>query len=212
MPKIVVQKVNCGSCGAPLEIKSAFTRSLVCPFCDTTNNLTDTGLDPSGKMAKISDARSVFKLGRTGSLKDKRFEVLGRLRYGYEDGHWDEWFLEFESGRCGWVTEEEGEMTLFFKDKITQPIDDIDSIRVGQRVAVEGEQVFITEITDAQIMGGEGELHYTVKPGREVVHYEGNAGGRLVSIEVWPREIEVHKGNPVSYSEITMDEKEAPYS
>ena len=205
MAKIEIRRINCASCGAPLEIKSAFTKTVVCPFCDTTNVITDKGIDPSGKMAKLSQARSIFSIGRRGKLRGKDFEVLGRLRYGYEDGFWDEWFLHFEDGKCGWITEEEGEMSLFFKDLLTSPID-FDNIRVGKIIPIEDKKVFITEISECEIMGGEGELHYRVVPGKRLTHYEGNASGKLVSIEVWPNEIEVHTGEPIDYNEIEMEE------
>lgn len=212
MSSIVTRRVNCGSCGAPLEIKSAFTKSIVCPYCDTTNLIDEHGVDPSGKMAKLSMAPSIFSIGRKGSIKGKKFEVLGRLRYGYDEGFWDEWFLQFEGGKAGWITEEEGECSLFYKELITKPIENIDRIRVGQTVNVEGKRVFMTEIADVTVMGGEGELHYRVVPGKELVHMEGNANGRLVSIELWPREIEVHVGDPIDYSHIKMEKEEDPYS
>jgi len=212
MAEIKIRRKNCGSCGAPLEIKSAFTKSIICPYCDTTNIIEEKGVNPQGKMAKISEAFSIFNIGRTGKIKNQKFEVLGRLRYGYDEGYWDEWFLQFDNGEAKWLTEEEGECSIFQKELITKPIENIDSLRVGQFVDVEGKRVFITEITDCKILGGEGELHYNVVPGKELVHYEGNAGGKLVSLEIWPREIEVHSGEPISYKDIQMDKEEDPYS
>jgi len=208
MAKIETRQINCGSCGAPIELKSAFTKSIVCPFCDTTNIITDMGVDPTGRMAKIAEAPSVFKIGRTGTLKGRKFEVLGRLRYGYDEGFWDEWFLQFEDGQCGWVTEEEGEMSLFFKELLTEPIEDLENIRVGKTVKVQNKNVFVTEITDAVIKGGEGELHYPVVTGKTVTHYEGNSSGKLVSIELWPKELEVHTGEPILYKDLNFDEKD----
>jgi hypothetical protein len=45
-----------------------------------------------------------------------------------------------------------------------------------------------------------------------VLHVEGNAGGKLISLEVWPREIEVHVGGPIMYRDVVMDRKEDPYA
>jgi LSD1 subclass zinc finger protein len=212
MAEIEVKRINCGSCGAPLELRSAFTKSIVCQFCETTNLVDDKGINPTGKMAKISQARSIFAIGRTGTLKERKFEVLGRLRYGYDEGFWDEWFLQFDDGQCGWVTEEEGEISLFNKDLLTSPIENIDKLRVGQYVQVEDKKVFLTEISECSILGGEGELHYRVTPGKPLLHLEGNADGKLVSIEVWPKEIEIHNGIPILYRDVVMDKVEDPYA
>ena len=122
------------------------------------------GVDPTGKMAKLADTRSIFAIGRTGTMKGKKFEVLGRLRYGYDEGFWDEWFVQFEDGHCEWLTEEEGELSSFQKELLTRPIENIDSLRVGQMVDVEGKRVFLTEMTDASILGGEGELQLPGNP------------------------------------------------
>ncbi len=211
MSQMQLKQINCGSCGAPMEVKSAFTKSVVCPYCDTSNIIEDQGVDPTGKMAKLADSRSIFAIGRTGTMRGKKFEVLGRLRYGYDEGFWDEWFLQFDDGHCEWVTEEEGELSSFQKELLTQPIENIDRLRVGQMVDIEGKRVFITELTDATILGGEGELHYRVIPGKELLHMEGNAGGKLISLEVWPREIEVHTGGPILYKEVIMNKEESPY-
>jgi hypothetical protein len=212
MAEIEVRKINCASCGAPLELKSAFTKSIVCRFCDNTTSVEDKGVDPTGKMAKISQARSIFAIGRTGKLQGRAIEVLGRLRYGYDEGFWDEWFIQFADGQCAWLTEEEGELSVFQKHLLTSPIENLDRLRVGQFVQVEDKKVFITEMSDCTVMGGEGELHYHVIPGKQVLHMEGNAGGKLISLEVWPREIEVHVGGPIMYRDVVMDRKEDPYA
>lgn len=212
MAEILAKSINCASCGAPMEVNSAFTKTVICGYCGTTNALDDRGIDPTGKMAKLSQARSIFSIGRRGAMEKQKFQVLGRLRYGYDEGFWDEWFLQFDDGHCEWVTEEEGELSSFRKQLLTKPIENLDRIRVGQTVAIENHRVFITEICDATILGGEGELHYRVVPGKELLHIEGNSGGALVSVEVWPREIEVHTGKPVLYKDIVMEKESDPYA
>lgn len=212
MSRIETRKMNCPACGAPILIESAFTRSVVCPYCDTTSFLEDKGLDPGGKMAKLSQAPSIFALGCRGSIAGRPFKVLGRLRYGYEDGFWDEWFVQFDDGQAGWITEEEGECAIFFKELLTSRIAGVDNLRAGRTIRVNDLPVFVTEICEAEIAGGEGELHYRIIPHTPVRHIEGNAGGQLVSIEIWPREIEVHRGHPLDYQKIKMEKgEEQPY-
>ncbi len=71
-------------------------------------------------------------------------------------------------------------------------------------MAVENHRVFITKSATHQSWRRR-ELHYRVVPGKELLHVEGNSGGALVSIEVWPREIEVHTGKPILYKDIVME-------
>jgi hypothetical protein len=202
--KIEGRQLDCPACGAPLTVESAFTRTVVCTFCGQGLSLDDKGLNPTGRMARLSQAPSIFSIGRTGKVKGRKFKVLGRLRYDYEDGYWDEWFLKFEDGQAGWVTEEEGECALFFKELITAPME-LDAVRVGKSIFINNRPVFITEVQEASLAGGEGELNYRMVPGTSVRHIEGNASGTLVSVEVWPKEIEIHAGHPLEYNQISMD-------
>lgn len=204
MAGIETRQMSCPSCGAPLTLESAFTKTVVCSYCDQVSYLENTGLNPGGKMAKISEAPSIFSLRREGKIKGRKFRVLGRLRYDYDDGYWDEWYVRFDDGKAGWITEEEGECSLFFKEALTDAID-LDMARVGKKIMVNTRPVFITEIQNAVLAGGEGELQYRIVPGTEVKHIEGNSSGTLVSVEIWPGEIEVHAGHPVEYDQIEME-------
>ena len=53
-----------------------------------------------------------MSVGGSGRIHDHRFRVLGRVRYGYEMGYWDEWYLALDDGSTAWVSEDERELTL----------------------------------------------------------------------------------------------------
>ncbi len=206
MNTIDAKSFNCPSCGGHLQIEHAYTKTVVCQYCDTVSSVIDKTLNPSGKMAKLSEAPSIFSVGSAGALRGKRFEILGRLRYTYPSGFWDEWYLKFEDGKAGWLTEEEGECTLFFKTQITDAME-LDHIAIAKRINISGRSVFITEIQNAVISGGEGQLNYVVVPGASVRHIEGIDNGTLVSVEIWDNEIELHTGSEIGYEEITVEKK-----
>ena len=197
--------LNCPSCGATLKIEHAYTKTVVCAYCDTVSSVINKTLNPAGKMANLSDAPSIFKIGAKGTLKGSSFEVLGRLRYNYDSGFWDEWYLKFNNGKAGWLTEEEGECTLFFKAPITGDTD-IENLSIAHKSIINGNPVFITEIQTAAISGGEGQLNYVVVPGAKVKHIEGNCQGELISVEIWDNELEIHKGTAINYNDISIEQ------
>ena len=197
--------LNCPSCGGTLHIEHAYTKTVVCSYCDTVSGVRDKTLNPTGKMANLSEAPSIFKVGVRGSLKGSHFEVLGRLRYSYDSGFWDEWYLKFANGKAGWLTEEEGECTLFYKAPILGETD-VENVRVARKSLVNGTSVFITEIQSASISGGEGQLNYAIVPGAKVDHIEGTANGELYSVEVWDNELEIHKGHAIDYNDISIEQ------
>jgi hypothetical protein len=105
----MTQQKNCPTCGAPLDIENRFVKLATCDFCSSTLLVHDKGLDPTGRTSKLVELPSILYIDATGTLWDKPFKVLGRLRYQAEGSYWDEWFLTFEGGdQPGWLVEDEG--------------------------------------------------------------------------------------------------------
>jgi hypothetical protein len=46
------------------------------------------------------------------TCRDNTIVVMGRVRYSFGSGFWDEWFLEFNDGTIGWLTEDNHELAL----------------------------------------------------------------------------------------------------
>lgn len=202
-----VQEYKCPACGAPLTIANRFSKTVVCGYCGQTSFITPAGLDPAGKKAELAEFPSIFSIGKRGKLAGRPFVTLGRLRYTYEDGFWDEWFLSCDEGRAFvWLQEDEGDFTAFEKLAITSEISSFEQIKVGSKVAVNDLSIFVTEKGCAKISGGEGELNFRFTPGEDVNYVDGNAGGKLVSVEFTPEEINLSMGQSVDIDQIIFDE------
>ena len=196
---------NCPSCGASLKVENRFSKVVICCYCGQTCSVVAEGLDPAGEKVTLADFKSIFSIGATGSLAGDRFKTLGRLRYSYDGGFWDEWFLQFDKGQKLWLQEDEGEFTCFEKETLTSPVPPFSEISVGSMILVNEHSVFVTEKNQAEISGGVGELYFSITPGEEVNCVDGNSGGRLVSIEFTPNEINLSFGKEISINEILID-------
>jgi ribosomal protein S27E len=201
---------SCPSCGATLEIENRFSKVVICVYCGQTSAISPAGLDPTGEKAILADSPSIFSIGSSGTMYlsssgEQSFKVRGRLRYKYDGGFWDEWFLEFSSGKKLWLQEDEGEFTAFEKESLTSPVPPFEEISVGSMLSVNGLSIFVTEKNEALIAGGQGELLFSVKPGMSAKCVDGNAGGKLVSIEQTPDEICLSIGEEVDISTIRFD-------
>src|SRR5688500_5257420 len=104
--------LNCPTCGRPLKRDNRFVRMIVCQYCENLCEVTDEGLTPAGSMGKLVPLPTMFRVGLTGKLRGKFFQVLGRVRYRYDEGMWEEWYLGLENGAAAWLEEDEGEWTL----------------------------------------------------------------------------------------------------
>jgi predicted RNA-binding Zn-ribbon protein involved in translation (DUF1610 family) len=196
--------LSCPSCGAPLSIASRFTSLVVCSFCGQTSVVRDTSLDPTGKTAKLTDYASRLRVGSTGRLAGRGFSVLGRVRYRYEFGVWDEWFLRFDDGQPAWLSEDEGEYVLYGKRRLTVPVPLWEEIRVGMRVAIDPYHMFVTEKGTGSVAGAEGELAMTPAPGTALRYVDGNASGRILVLVYTGSGITLGVGDPYDFHDIVV--------
>lgn len=196
--------LNCPACGAPLPIEHRFVRMVACPYCGNSAEITDEGLNPAGKFAKLVPLPTQFAIGQSGKLRGRPFRVLGRIRYRYDEGVWDEWYLSFEDGSAGWLEEDEGEIILSRVERLRTPAPAFDQVRVGSQFDVNGLAFFVTERCRAQIAGAEGQLFFRAAPGKPVNFVEGNVGGRIAFLEYTDDGIEFGVGDPLERHEIEL--------
>ncbi len=201
-----METLNCPSCGAPLPVEHRFVKMVTCDFCEQISLLKRGSLELTGKAATLVALPSNLYLDATGRLNGRSFRVLGRLQYAYEAGYWHEWFLVFDDGTAGWLQEDEGRFTFYQKETLTTPAPPFEQIRVGQHVPVSGHQVFVTEKAEAQIVGGEGQLAFTILPGQQIRYIDGLSGEAQVSIEYTDDEVEFMVGQAVPQDALVLDD------
>jgi hypothetical protein len=195
---------TCPSCGAPVEIKNRFSKVAVCAYCDTHLKVNEGALSPAGRHAKLAEFPSIFKIGAKGTILGKPFNVLGRMRYKYSGGYFDEWFIEYD-GEPSWFAEDEGTFTIYTDMLETAEFPPIDTVKAGQNITVGDKKMMIKEKGRAVIEGGEGELYYYVEPGTEVIYMDAVSEGKKVSIEYTDDEIELFTGRPLLKRDIIVE-------
>jgi hypothetical protein len=206
----IARSLSCPNCGGPIEVQSAFTTIVVCPYCGSSLHIHDTGIDITGKTAKLAQYPSRLAIGANGTLTGRPFRALGRVRFQYEDGFWDEWFLQFDDGQVGWVEEDEGELTLTFKRKLTFPLPPFDQIRVGGFLPIGQEQMFVSEKGSAQTIGAEGEVSMASPPGRSIQYIDGNASNKAIRLVIDQGGITLHQGQPLEFNDLQVASSPRP--
>lgn len=198
-----MSSTQCPSCGAPVVVTNRFSKVLVCGYCGTHLKVTDDGFDAAGKHAKLAEFPSIFKVGSRGTILGKPFTALGRMRYNYPGGHFDEWFLEYDGGTA-WFTEDEGTYAIFTEVEDALEFPDITGVRAGQNVMVGAKKVMVKEKGTAEVAGAEGELSFYVEPGTKVVYMDGVSEGKKIAIEGTEDEIELFTGRPLLARDIIV--------
>lgn len=203
MPK----ELKCQTCSAPLQIENQFIRSVTCQFCGSAYLVTgDEGLSKRGDAARLADYPSRLSVGQTGSIRGRKFTVLGRVRYAYPEGFWEEWQIAWDDEQPpSWLEEDEGYWTLYKRERVRSAIPEHGAVRVGATIKVNTYDVFITEKRSAKMVGSEGQFSSVLPISGDFGYLEGTAQGQAVGITYWPDEIEVELGDDLEHHEIKMD-------
>lgn len=189
-------QMNCETCGAPLQIENQFIRSVSCQFCGSSYLISgEQGLNPRGKGIKLADYPSRLSVGQTGTIKGKKFTVLGRVRYAYDEGFWEEWQISWSDGTPpAWLEEDEGYWTLYKRERVRSQIPPHDQVSVGSTIQVNQMNVFITEKRSGRMIGQEGQFAAVMPIEGKFGYATGTADGKPVSVTYWGDEIEVESG------------------
>jgi hypothetical protein len=167
-----VQDLACPNCGSAIAFRSAALPALVCPYCRTMVVRSGGELTAFGKVAALPFDVSPIQLGTSGRFEDRPFEIVGRIRWGWTDGSWNEWLLLFGDGSSAWLGEAMGQFML----QRERPLDTVTAravqdlalgkqVPVGRRAEVDGESLFVADAREARCLAAEGELPFSAPEG-----------------------------------------------
>lgn len=199
-------QLTCENCGAPIAIDNQFVRAVNCKFCGSAYLVNGTdGLSARGQGVSLANYPSILNVGQTGIIRGRRFNVLGRVRYAYDEGFWEEWQISWDDGQPpAWLEEDEGYWTLYTKERVRSAIPPHDQVRVGGTIKVNAYDVFVTEKRSGKMVGSEGQFSSVMPISGNFGYLTGTTNGRPVSVTYWEDEIEVEVGDDLEPHEMKM--------
>jgi hypothetical protein len=181
-----VRELNCPQCGYPLPIYFLYTKLIECSICRSNIFLGDEVAKVVGTSSVLSPEPSIIQFYTPFTYKGEFFVPIGRVRYGYGRGFWEEWFLRRDDGDGWWLSIDEGDFALEREEDISTLKDfasstfNIPNLRVGRFI----DDYIISEVATGRCEGFEGELPKNIKIGlrHDYVHLSGE-GGELLTVE-----------------------------
>lgn len=156
-----------------------------------------------GKQAPLAPTLSGLQVGDVGQLDGQRFAVLGRVRFGYDGGHWDEWRIRFNDNRELWLSEDEGEFCLEEPLKPLSSPRHISEVALGDPIQFKDWSASVDEKDTATCVGFEGELPEEYAVGDSHAYAEGaNEKGRMFTLEEDGDGVSAFAGRIVSISDM----------
>jgi uncharacterized membrane protein YgcG len=197
---------SCSFCGAPVEFRSAASAFAVCSYCRSTLVRDGEHLRRIGESAELFDDHSPLQLGASGRYLGEAFTLVGRLQYGYADGTWNEWHALFDSGRSGWLSEDNGRYVFAFDGPLSGEVPQASELHAGDKRLVDGRIWDVASVTRARLIAAQGELPRPPKlQGEFIVSDLRNAQGEVGTLDyAEPAKPQWSSGRSVALSELAM--------
>jgi Domain of unknown function (DUF4178) len=192
-----MKKFDCPSCGAEVVFVSNLSVYAVCKYCNSMVVRHDLDVEAIGTMAALPDDMSPFQIGTEGVWQGVHFTLAGRLKIGWTDGTWNEWFMASDDGRRGWLAEAQGFYAVSYETAPPKPGFAERALahrdNAARNTAFIGSTLKLDDITyrvvDSKLatcLGSEGELPFAAPKGRKTLSVGPvgpNAGFACVEIE-----------------------------
>lgn len=201
-----MKTLTCKNCSGNLEIENQFIRTVTCRFCGTNYLVSGTdSLDETGQSASLANYPSRVRVGMSGEIRGRAFRVLGRIRYAYAEGYWEEWQIAWDDGAPpDWLEEDEGYWTLYRRERVRGAIPPYEQMRVGGTTQINNYNVFITEKRRARVAGSEGQFASVFPIKGDFGYAQGGADNHAVSLNYWQDEIELSVGDELELNDIVL--------
>jgi uncharacterized protein DUF4178 len=137
----------------------------VCEFCKTTLLKDAESVTNLGKMSEVLEDYSPLQLGTSGTFAGRSFSLIGRLQLQYSDGFWNEWYLLFDDGSAGWLSDASGQFTLTHQVTAGHAPPAFEKLAPGYPLSAGGKMFNASDVRTARCTAGQGELPFKVGSG-----------------------------------------------
>lgn len=200
----------CPNCGADVVFRSPALPNRVCDYCRSMLVRSDSGVAKIGEVAALPFDVSPVQIGMRGRADGKGFEVIGRVRWAWTDGAWNEWLLLFEDGTNAWLGEAMGQFMLLWQ----QPIGKVRSRTMremingkraipGTEAQIDKRKLVVADARDVVCIAAEGELPFTAATGWTLYSVDlRGRGGECATLQRDDQETTFYQGRYVTLAEL----------
>jgi len=178
---------NCPQCGDALALRFKYSKLTRCDSCQSTIFLEDETVLSLGQTTLLVDEPTLLSLHHPFVYEEKTFRPIGKIRYVYTLGFWEEWLVLNDEHKAFWISIDEGDMVieepLALGDEMIKTI--LTKKYLGAKVTINNKQYWVTEKAKGTCQGFEGELDRRVKVGEilEYMHLTARNGNEHITLE-----------------------------
>ena len=162
---------NCPQCGSQVGSTLPGLPVVTCTSCDAMLVVSGSELSAVGDSGRLPFDVSPIQIGTTLQVDGKRGDVVGRERWGWERGSWNEWLLYLPQGDYRWVAEDSGLYMVMrpsdpradVRERL-QAIDRADSKALGETIQHDNVRYTVADIKTVRCIASEGRLPEIIPP------------------------------------------------
>jgi ribosomal protein S27E len=181
--KFLAFSAACPSCGAQVSFHSTASVMAICEYCQTTVLRDENTIRDQGKMSAILEDYSPLQIGSSGFLDGLGFALIGRIQLQYTDGFWNEWYLQFDDGTNGWLSDASGLYVLTRHTGTLPDAPQFGALSINQIVVYKSASYRVTDHRTASCTGGQGELPFVVGSGWQTSVADLRVQARFMSLD-----------------------------
>jgi hypothetical protein len=202
--------VNCPNCGAEVVFRSPALPVRVCDYCHTSVMRIGDEIRKMGEAAVLPFDVSPIRIGTTGKFFGNAFDVIGRVRWGWSDGSWNEWLALFADGSHGWLGEAMGQFMMTrerglddVRTRMIREMAEGGRPMLGAEGELDGIEYRVTDIKQATCIAAEGELPFAAPTGWTITSVDmRSTGGDLASFQTDGEEPSLYTGRYVDLADL----------
>ncbi len=196
---------NCPGCGAPVKFAWSSAVQSACPFCRAIIVRHDVDLEKVGEVADLPQDASPIQIMASGQFDNRAFTVIGRIRYEWAQGSWNEWHLLFSDQSSGWLSDAQLEYAVSSRVESKEKFPAPDDLPRGRVFQLGGAQYMVTHLTRARYVGFEGELPFRTSEREEILFADLRTNdGRFGTIDYSEEPPLLYLGRSVNFAELKL--------
>ena len=186
-----IKKFRCPQCGDLLSVYFAYTKLIECPSCKSTIFLEDDAVRLAGKQSVLTTEPSIITLQEPFRYQETTYLPIGKIRYSYGRGFWEEWWLKDTQGEAHWLSVDEGDLVLEDMVKNSPMQVSFDALHLGKKI----DGWIVTELGEATCEGFSGTLPKRIEIGSSYAyaHLSGK-NATLRTLEFTDNGLEIYEG------------------
>ena len=192
----IEKQLSCPQCGYAIPLYFKHIKLIQCASCKSTIFLEDKAVKLSGDSSVLAPEISLLELNTPFVFEQKSYLPLGKIRYSYGRGFWEEWWMKDTQNSEYWLSVDEGDVVFQQKAEVTYPDVLFSRLRVGLVIS---DGWIVTELGTAICEGFAGSLpkKVAVDSNYSYAHLSGK-NAKLRTLEMVDGTLEVYEGKWIS--------------